>query len=299
MAGRKVLFVRHFTKLFGGHVRHWHYYRHVKKAEGYEPLLLFKGDWDRADNPWRGEPRLSKLRWDDVDVLVVGGTHWDMVGNVPCRIPIINLIQGVQHGEPPRSKYLSHKAVRICMSEEIARIIRGRANGPVYVVNPCVDVPIVQGGKRDIEVLVIGHKMKQIARKIGAAMPGAMVLTEFVSREKFIGLMRRARIVVGLPKRKEGFYLPALEAMCSGALVVCPDCVGNRALVTDGYNCIQPIYTSGHIVDAVKRARVLPASERVRLLAGGLETAKRNRPVREYRQFLAILRRVDKLWQTA
>jgi glycosyltransferase involved in cell wall biosynthesis len=222
-----------------------------------------------------------------------------MVGRVPCDVPIINLIQGVQHGDPPRSKYLSRRAIRICMSEEIAKIIRSRANGPVYVVNPCVDVPIVQGGKRDIEVLVIGHKMKHIARKIGEAIPSAMILTEFVPRKKFVGLMRRAKVVMGLPKRKEGFYLPALEAMCSGALVVCPDSVGNRALVTDGYNCIQPIYTSGHIIDAVKRTRALPSPIRRRLLAGGLETAKRNRPTREYRQFMAILRKVDKLWQTA
>jgi hypothetical protein len=299
LAGIRVLFVRHFTRLFGGHVRHWHYYQHVKKAKGYEPLLLFKGKWDRADNPWRGEPRMGKLNWDNVDVLVLGGVNWNMVGKPPCRVRIINLIQGVQHGDPPRSKYLSRKAIRICMSEEIARIVRSRANGPVFVVNPCVDVPIVQGGKRDIEVLVIGHKMKHIARKIGKAIPSAMILTEFVSRKRFVGLMRRARVVVGLPKRKEGFYLPALEAMCSGALVVCPDCVGNRALVTDGYNCIQPIYTSGHIIDAVKRARALPGPVRRRLLAGGLETAKRNRPVREYRQFMAILRKVDGLWQTA
>jgi len=291
--------VRHFTRLFGGHVRHWHYYQHVRKAQGYEPLLLFKGKFDRADNPWRGEPRMSKLKWADVDILLIGGVNWNMVGNVPKHIPVINLIQGVQHGDPPRSKYLSRRAIRICMSREIARIVKSRSNGPVFVINPCVDVPIVQGGKRDIEVLVIGHKLKHVARKIGKAIPNAMILTEFVSRKKFVGLMQRAKIVVGLPKRKEGFYLPALEAMCSGALVICPDCVGNRALVTNGYNCIQPIYTSGHIIDAIKRAKVLPVGERRRLIAGGLETARRNRPAREYKQFMTILKKVDKLWRTA
>lgn len=295
----KVLFVRRFTRLFGGHVRVWHYYQHVKKVEGYEPLLYFKGNFDRADNPWRAEPRMGKLSWNGVDALLIGGMDWSILPRVPPSMPVINLIQGVQHSDPPRNKYLGRKAIRICMSEEIARIVRSRVNGPMFTINPCVDVPIVQGGKRDIEVLVIGHKMKPLARKIGKAVPSATVLTKLVPRDKFVGLMRRARIVVGLPKRREGFYLPALEAMCSGALVICPDCVGNRALVTADYNCIQPIYTSGHIIDAIERARSLPDGKRRRLLAGGLETAKRNRPVREYRQFMAILRKADRLWQTA
>jgi len=165
----KVLFVRHFTRLFGGHVRMWHYYQHVKKLKGYEPLLYFKGNFARADNPWRGEPRVDRIRLGQADILVVGGMDWSMLPKVPPSLPVINLIQGVQHSDQPRSKYLGRRAIRICMSEEIARIVRSRVNGPMFTINPCVDVPIVQGGKRDIDVLVIGHKLKPLARKIGVS----------------------------------------------------------------------------------------------------------------------------------
>lgn len=295
---KRVLFIRHFTRLFGGHVRHWHYWQHVKKAPGYEPLLLFRGNWNRDDNPWRGEGqrRLKKLDWSKIDILLIGGMSWQQVGAMPAHIPIINTIQGTQHGEGPRATFLSRKAIRICMSTQIKQIIKSRANGPIFVNNPALDVPIKRGGKRDIPVLIVGHKKKPLARKIKAAFPRATLLTSFVPREKFLGLMYRSRIVVGLPKSREGFYLPALEAMCAGALVICPDCVGNRELVTHNYNCLQPIYTSGHIIEAVRQALKLGPKHRQRLINGGYETAKRNRPAREYKNFLRILQKAFRMW---
>ena len=46
--------------------------------------------------------------------------------------------------------------------------------------------------------------------------------------------MARARVTVLVPNPKEGFYLPALEAMALGTIVVCPDCVGNRSFCVAG-----------------------------------------------------------------
>ena len=34
-----------------------------------------------------------------------------------------------------------------------------------------------------------------------------------------------------LPNQREGVYIPGLEGMALGTLVVCPDCVGNRSLL--------------------------------------------------------------------
>jgi glycosyltransferase involved in cell wall biosynthesis len=294
---KKVLFVRHFTRLFGGHIRHWHYWQHVKKARGFEPVLLFKGSFNRSDNPWYKEKRITELDWSKIDIVLLGGVSWNMVSPIPPHIPIINLIQGTQHTRPPRSKFLSQRAVRICMSTQIKNIVKSRANGPIFTVNPSVGTAIVRGGERDIPVLVIGHKRKPLVRKIGLAIPKAKVLTKFIPRQDLFKLMQRSQIVVGLPKRREGFYLPALEAMCSGALVICPDCVGNRELCTHDYNCLQPIYAAGAIIETIKQALTLPTSERRRLVAGGLETAKRNRPAREYRQFVAILKKAGELWK--
>ena len=58
-----------------------------------------------------------------------------------------------------------------------------------------------------------------------------------------------------------------------------------------------PVYTAGAIIETVKQALTLPIAYRRRLVAGGFETAKRNRPAREYRQFVAILKKTEKLWK--
>ena len=62
--------------------------------------------------------------------------------------------------------------------------------------------------------------------------------------------MSRGRLVVLLPLAEEGFYLPALEAMAMGCVVICPDCVGNRAFCVDEVTALVP----DHDVAAVEAA---------------------------------------------
>jgi glycosyltransferase involved in cell wall biosynthesis len=51
--------------------------------------------------------------------------------------------------------------------------------------------------------------------------------------------INQAKITVFLPYRDiEGFYMPALEGMALGTLVVCPDCIGNRSFCLPGYNSL-------------------------------------------------------------
>ncbi len=70
----------------------------------------------------------------------------------------------------------------------------------------------------------------------------------------------------------EGFCLPALEAMATGAAVVCTDAHGNRDFCVDGENCLMP---SGRVDDvraAIARLLADPAL-RERLGHAGIETA--------------------------
>jgi glycosyltransferase involved in cell wall biosynthesis len=64
-------------------------------------------------------------------------------------------------------------------------------------------------------------------------------------RSEYLSLVARSKVTVFLPNRLqgEGFYLPALEGMALGTVVVCPDCVGNRDFCIDGKNCFMPDYS--------------------------------------------------------
>lgn len=82
----------------------------------------------------------------------------------------------------------------------------------------------------------------------------------------------------------EGFALPPLEAMATGAAVVCTDAHGNRDFCVDGVNCLMPEPTPAAVSGAI--ARLLGDPElRARLGQAGIETA------REY----AWERRIDAL----
>jgi GT2 family glycosyltransferase/glycosyltransferase involved in cell wall biosynthesis len=70
----------------------------------------------------------------------------------------------------------------------------------------------------------------------------------------------------------EGFALPPLEAMATGAAVVCTDAHGNRDFCRDGVNCLMPEATPAAVSAAL--ARLLADPELcVRLGAAGIETA--------------------------
>ena len=86
--------------------------------------------------------------------------------------------------------------------------------------------------------------------------------------------MGRARVTVLVPNPKEGFYLPGVEAMAAGTLVVCPDCVGNRSYCMDGENCFRPAYDEEAIVAAAERALREGATPATLICRGGRETAR-------------------------
>jgi GT2 family glycosyltransferase/glycosyltransferase involved in cell wall biosynthesis len=70
----------------------------------------------------------------------------------------------------------------------------------------------------------------------------------------------------------EGFALPPLEAMATGAAVVCTDAHGNRDFCRDGVNCLMPEPSPTAVNQAL--ARLLADPElRARLGRAGIETA--------------------------
>jgi glycosyltransferase involved in cell wall biosynthesis len=104
---------------------------------------------------------------------------------------------------------------------------------------------------------------------------------------------------VAIPNPKEGFYLPAVEGMAAGTLVVCPDCIGNRTYCLDGENSFRPDYDEAAIVAAGERALALEGAALDRMLRAGRETAHVHDLAGERAAFLDILDRVDELWAAA
>lgn len=310
---RTVLFHRKFRRFHGGHLKVWHYFNHVLAAPEFTARVVFDANsaWDDS-NPWHGAREFVIETADEVvpGALFVAGRDWqrlDSLGLLGRNLPILNLIQHVRHAEDwsIQSRYLDRRAIRLCVSEEVAAAVTDAGSeGPVVVIPNSIDVPPQETARDDdrpIDLLIAGLKQPVMAREIGEQMaaPGRVVhlLTEHVPRETFLDLMRRSRVTLFLPNFEEGFYLPALEGMALGTLVVCPDCIGNRSFCLPGINAYRPANEKEDLIRATESALALRSDEADQLTGAALQTARQHSPDAERASFLAVLGDLDALWQ--
>jgi hypothetical protein len=296
-----LLFRRDFRGLTGGHLKVWHYFRHAAGSARFRPLVyLTPGSVRGPTNPWNGSAPPPLKRWDPdaAGALFLAGLDWEDVPS-STRTPVVNLIQGMRHAlaDDPRRRFLSRPAVRICVSPEVAEAIAatGEVNGPILTIPAALDTAEFPPAAvdRDLDLVVAGLKNPSLAMEIAGhwTRAGVRVVAPVhaLDRREYLGLFGRARIVVPLPCEQEGFFLPALEAMAMGALVVCPDCVGNRSFCRNGVTCLRPAYRADEINAAVRTALALPAGVRSVLQAAAAEEVRRHAVERERSAFLRIL----------
>lgn len=302
-----VLFYRDFQQFSGGHLKVWDYFNHVLASDSYTARIAFSSasKWD-ASNPWLNSRDLL-TDWDPeaADLLFLAGTDWRALGRLPVKTPIINLIQHPRHAEPGTEvrSYLCRAALRICVSQEVADAINAtnEVNGPVFAIPNGIDLTPFQGQlvERRSEVLIFGMKSPDLARAVEGRLSDVGVKTRAVIdrmvRSDFLKLLPHGGIAVFIPRPSEGFYLPALEAMAAGAIVVCPDCVGNRSFCLDGVNCLRPAHAVDAIVAATRAALVQSEDERSNMVRAARATAEEHSLARERQQFFKILDRIDTL----
>ena len=133
---RTVWFYRDYLRLYGGHVKHSHYFDHVRRMPDFAPKITFSAE-PSSDSLARERQRLwpagdgiMARRWEpaDRDVLFLAGVDWRYLfgsGLEALANPRINLIQHVRHAHENTElhRYLSERAIRICVSQEVADAI--------------------------------------------------------------------------------------------------------------------------------------------------------------------------------
>jgi hypothetical protein len=312
---RLVLFHRDFQRFTGGHLKVWNYFSHVLASNTYEPRIAFTSEskWD-ATNPWaEARDYVAACTPETADVLFLAGKDWNAFA--PAALtkfekPIVNLIQHPRHADPEDGlhRFLNNRAIRICVSEQVAEAIKatGEVNGPVFVIPNGINLQDIPGPaedqKRPIEILICGLKAPQLAREIEKRLRSdeniaVTSLLDWVPRDEYLRQLGQAQMAVTLPRPREGFYLPALEAMACGAIVVCPDCIGNRDFCRDNVNCFRPAYDADAILAAIYLALGLPPDEADKMRKQADATVREHSLERERASFLEILERVDDIWR--
>lgn len=312
---KTVLFYRDFRRFQGGHLKVWDYFNHVMHSDSYRPNIYFSKEtiWDDT-NPWLKLKDQSLLSWNPsaADILFLAGKDWLMLNKSQRKkppVPVINFIQHVRHSNPNETLYsfLEYKAIRICVSEEVASAIEktGKVNGPVFPIPNGIDFQDfphpIGPSEKEIDVVIAALKRPelglQIMRKLQAPGRKIKVLKTSMLRSDYLNTVNQARVAMFLPDYQEGFYLPALEGMALGALVVCPDCIGNRSFCYDNDNCLMPDYNLESILCALDTALKLSDSKKDQMIDRAYETASRHSIRKEREAFLKILEKTNQIWE--
>ena len=326
---RSVWFYReHAPHLTGGHLKHSHYFEHVRQMPGFDPKITFGGDASdhslarECTRLWPAGGEALAARWEPErrDVLFLeGATDWPYLmksGLDTLANPRINYIQHVRHAHEDnvRYRYLVEKAIRICVSQEVADAINatGRPRGPVLAIPNGIDLtPFASSaegspagyGSRRRPVTVVGYKSPDLARRLSERLDAERIehqlVTNFMDRKGFLDLLVESRVAVCLPRAEEGFYLPAIEAMASGCLVVTLDCIGNRGFCNHQVNCLVADPSPESLLRATQKAIALSAPERRRMHQAARATAAGHSLEAERQLFHAVLADIDHLWRTA
>ena len=193
---RTVFFYRDYDRLYGGHVKHSHYFDHIMRTPGFARKIVFsnkplnKSLHTERRALWPGD-EAKRFEPDARDIFFLEGMDWQYLienGLDSLPNPKINFIQGVRHAHHPQLfRFLAYKAIRICVSQEVADAISatGRVNGPIITIPNGIDVtPVNQDFaifmERPYPVTIVGYKRPDLALALSRCL-----------NEKQIGVFRR------------------------------------------------------------------------------------------------------------
>jgi len=311
---KSVHFFRNFVAFTGGHLKVRHYFDHTLSSKKYSPRIYFHADslWDES-NPWQAiapELRVTRGECTQADILFLAGLDWRNLSSEerdrPDR-PIVNLIQHVRHADQGSElySYLKRGAIRICVSQEVTDAIlsTGQVRGPVFTIPNGIELGEFPKPKtpqaRSIGLLILATKNRWLGRSLRLRLTrpdrNIRLITQPVPRQELLRLMADSKRALLLPDEREGFFLPALEAMALGATVIVPDCVGNRSFCHDQKNCFMPEFETDAFTRAVKAAEAMTADQAQQMVTCAVETAARHDLVRERQAYLELLDNCEEL----
>ncbi|ABG41728.1 hypothetical protein Patl_3222 [Paraglaciecola sp. T6c] len=306
MPRKTIAFHRHYQGYTGGHQKVCDYLKHTLACGLYTPTLYLKNDTDDQSSIFNNLADIDyveQYRPDHADVVFLAGMDWQAYQPFFASEQIkINLVQHVRHGDKAHSlfQFLRHRAIRLCVSDAVKRAIEPFANGPCFTVNMGHDIPNIRLPKRyDLYVLAskqpaLGRQLHDWARGMGLRV---LIHDSFTQRLDIYHAMAESQVVITLPNKTEGFYLPGIEAMALADWVVVPDCIASReySLPTANISACELSLVSCQIAILKALKSTMSWTARVNKWRGRKRAASYCLPSEE-RDYGRILQQLNHIW---
>lgn len=219
---------------------------------------------------------------------------------------IIHLVQNVRHANP---RWTDGYALRL-LSRPMTRIMTNEV-----VLDACR--PYLNQGSRTV-VIDLGHDTAHFAKdrkgalperltvgyttwksEVGDAIAAALAgddrvefraVRGYVDWDELRDFYRSIDVFLATPYAEEGFYMPGLEAMAAGAVVVSPDAGGNRSYMRFGDNAVfAELDNVDSYVAALRAVTTLSGNRLAAMRASAREAVGRHTLAGEARGFGALL----------
>lgn len=323
---KRIYFLTPTWRPVGGVVKIFDYINHARSL-GYEPVIACPEPY-KPGLPLFGIPRFSDIspqngtRFTTLEKVSVGPgdlaflswpTHYEIVEPRMSRWTqheqVIYIVQNVRWANP---SFTNGYAVRL-LSRPMAWIMTNDV--VLEAVRPYLNASSIT------EVIQLGHDSGFFAKertggfgspirvgyttwKSGVGDRVASLLAgdpgfEFRAIRNPVGwdelreLYHWADVFLATPLIEEGFYLPGLEAMAAGAVVISSDAGGNRAYCDFGNNCLPAEFDDAEsYAGTLKTLRSESLENIERLRRNGYKTVKRHTLEHERDRFGAFLQRL-------
>jgi glycosyltransferase involved in cell wall biosynthesis len=167
---------------------------------------------------------------------------------------VIHLVQNVRHANPEFTagyalRLLARPLARIMVAEEVTEACRP------YLNHESATATIVEGHNWEFFALWREGGLGTPIRvgyttwksEVGVEVEAELAAEGFQFRslrrtatwEEIRELLHWCDVFLGCPGPEEGFYLPGLEALAAGAVLIIPDVGGNRAYCRFDENCVR------------------------------------------------------------
>lgn len=310
----------------GGVVKIFDYVNHARSF-GYEPVICCPEPYKKG-LPLFGIPRFSHVspengfRFTTLEKVSVGPgdlaflswpTHYEIVEPRLSRWTqheqVIFIVQNVRWANP---KWTGGYALRL-LSRPMARIMTNdfvlEAVKPY--LNPSSMTEVINLGNdsgffakersgKPASPLKVGYTTWKsgVGDGVASLLAGSpdfefRAIRDPVGWDELRELYHWSDVFLATPLAEEGFYMPGLEAMAAGAIVVSPDAGGNRAYCDFGENCVRVgLDDARGYVEALEKVKSRSAEDLDRMRRKGYETVGRHTLEHERERFGEFLERL-------